>query len=38
LSVEELKLLDEVSALPREFPGWMVERQSQDRMQPIIVP
>lgn len=37
LSEEELKSLDEVSALPREYPGWMVERQGQDRMRPIIV-
>jgi aryl-alcohol dehydrogenase-like predicted oxidoreductase len=31
LSVEDLKKIDEVSALPKEYPGWMVERQSQDR-------
>lgn len=31
LSAEELKRIDEVSALPREYPGWMVERQSADR-------
>ncbi len=35
LSEQELATLDEVSALPREFPGWMVERQSQDRALPI---
>ena len=30
-SDEELKRLDEASALPKEYPGWMVERQSADR-------
>ena len=32
LSLDELQKLDEVSALPKEYPGWMVERQSGDRM------
>lgn len=31
LSADDLKKIDEVSALPREYPGWMVERQSADR-------
>jgi aryl-alcohol dehydrogenase-like predicted oxidoreductase len=31
LSESDLKKIDEVSALPREYPGWMVERQSADR-------
>lgn len=31
LSEDDLKRIDEVSALPREYPGWMVERQSADR-------
>jgi len=31
LSADELKRIDEISALPREYPGWMVERQSADR-------
>jgi aryl-alcohol dehydrogenase-like predicted oxidoreductase len=31
LSVNELKRIDEVSTLPKEYPGWMVERQSADR-------
>jgi aryl-alcohol dehydrogenase-like predicted oxidoreductase len=31
LTVDDLKKLDEVSALPREYPAWMVERQSADR-------
>jgi aryl-alcohol dehydrogenase-like predicted oxidoreductase len=32
LSADELKRIDEVSALPKEYPGWMVERQSADRV------
>lgn len=28
---DELKKIHEVSALPAEYPGWMVERQSADR-------
>jgi aryl-alcohol dehydrogenase-like predicted oxidoreductase len=31
LSADDLKKIDEVSALPKEYPGWMVERQSTDR-------
>jgi aryl-alcohol dehydrogenase-like predicted oxidoreductase len=31
LTPEELVQLDEVSALPPEYPGWMVERLSRDR-------
>jgi aryl-alcohol dehydrogenase-like predicted oxidoreductase len=31
LSPEELKRLDEVSALPLEYPGWMLQRFSGDR-------
>src|SRR6202000_2417544 len=31
LSTDELKRIDEVSALSKEYPGWMVERQSVDR-------
>ena len=31
LNEDELNKLNEVSALPPEYPGWMVERQSQDR-------
>jgi aryl-alcohol dehydrogenase-like predicted oxidoreductase len=31
LSAQDLKQIDEVSALPKEYPGWMVERQSADR-------
>jgi aryl-alcohol dehydrogenase-like predicted oxidoreductase len=32
LSADDLKKLDEVSALPKEYPGWMVERQGADRV------
>jgi len=32
LSADELKIIDEVSALTKEYPGWMVERQSADRV------
>ena len=32
LSEEELARLDKVSALPREYPGWMIERQSATRL------
>ncbi|HWA13826.1 MAG TPA: aldo/keto reductase [Burkholderiales bacterium] len=31
LGDEELKSLDEASRLPREYPGWMFERQNMDR-------
>src|SRR4029079_9242121 len=31
LSDEEQKRLDEVSALPTEYPGWMIERMSGER-------
>jgi aryl-alcohol dehydrogenase-like predicted oxidoreductase len=31
LSADELKRIDEISALAKEYPGWMVERQSADR-------
>jgi aryl-alcohol dehydrogenase-like predicted oxidoreductase len=31
LSDKDLKRINEVSALPPEYPGWMVERQSADR-------
>jgi aryl-alcohol dehydrogenase-like predicted oxidoreductase len=34
LSPEELLALDEVSALPPEYPGWMLTRQGQSRAQP----
>ena len=31
LSAEEIKTLDDVSALPMEYPGWMVARQGSER-------
>ncbi len=31
LDAEDMKRLDEVSALPPEYPGWMVERQTAGR-------
>lgn len=34
LSPDELKALDAVSALPREYPGWMLERQGANRTKP----
>lgn len=33
LNADELKRIDEISALPKEYPGWMVERQGSDRQQ-----
>lgn len=36
LSGDELARLDHISALPREYPGWMVERQSADREPPVV--
>jgi aryl-alcohol dehydrogenase-like predicted oxidoreductase len=32
LDAEEMKRLDAVSALPAEYPGWMIERQSGERV------
>lgn len=32
LDASELKVLDEASRLPREYPGWMFERQTADRL------
>lgn len=32
LTAEDLAALDKVSALPREYPGWMTDRQSADRL------
>jgi aryl-alcohol dehydrogenase-like predicted oxidoreductase len=31
LSTDELATIDEVSRLPREYPGWMLERQGEYR-------
>lgn len=33
LTAEELQKLDEISKLQPEYPGWMLERQGQDRKQ-----
>ena len=33
LSAEEIKTLDEVSELPKEYPGWMVAWQGSNRME-----
>jgi aryl-alcohol dehydrogenase-like predicted oxidoreductase len=33
LSQEELRVLDDVSALPPEYPGWMVSFQGADRLE-----
>lgn len=38
LDADEVARLDEVSALPREYPGWMVERQTQGRRPAPFVP
>ncbi len=35
LSEDELKQLDEVSALPPEYPGWMLATQGADRLGPV---
>ncbi|MFF2911285.1 aldo/keto reductase [Paenibacillus sp. NPDC057934] len=34
LTDEEIRRLDEVSALPPEYPGWMIEHQKSDRLEP----
>jgi hypothetical protein len=35
LAQDELRQLDEVSALPPEYPGWMLLSQGADRLQPV---
>ena len=35
LTEDEMKRLDEVSALPPEYPGWMLPRQGASRLQPV---
>ncbi len=32
VSEEEIDRLDQVSALPAEYPGWMIERQARNRI------
>jgi aryl-alcohol dehydrogenase-like predicted oxidoreductase len=34
LAPDEIKQLDDVSALPPEYPGWMLPRQSATRLHP----
>src|ERR1700728_2790862 len=36
LSPDELKQLDEVSALPPEYPGWMLQTQGSNRLDPSV--
>ncbi|HHF0524613.1 TPA: aldo/keto reductase [Legionella anisa] len=36
LSADEIKELDEVSALPPEYPGWMLPFQALDRLDPSV--
>ena len=36
LTKEEIQQLDEVSALPPEYPGWILATQSADRLDPVI--
>ena len=36
LTKEEVKQLDEVSALPPEYPGWMLSTQGADRLDPAV--
>jgi len=31
LNADELKKIGELSTLPKKYPGWMVERQGNDR-------
>ncbi|HYZ85419.1 MAG TPA: aldo/keto reductase [Bryobacteraceae bacterium] len=38
LTEDEMKRLDEVSALPPEYPGWMVAFQDADRLDPANAP
>jgi hypothetical protein len=35
LSDEEIRELDEVSALPPEYPGWILKSQGADRLAPV---
>jgi aryl-alcohol dehydrogenase-like predicted oxidoreductase len=36
LTPDELKQLDEVSALPPEYPGWMLQTQGSNRLDPTV--
>jgi aryl-alcohol dehydrogenase-like predicted oxidoreductase len=35
LTVDDIKQLDEVSALPPEYPGWMLAVQIANRLKPV---
>jgi hypothetical protein len=35
LTADEVKQLDEVSALPPEYPGWMLPFQDANRLKPV---
>jgi aryl-alcohol dehydrogenase-like predicted oxidoreductase len=35
LAADEIKVLDEVSALPPEYPGWMLVQQGADRSEAV---
>lgn len=37
LSAEELEIINSVSVLPQEYPGWMVDTQGADRLAPLDV-
>jgi hypothetical protein len=32
LTADDMKTLDDVSALPNEYPGWMLARQGAERI------
>ncbi len=36
LSADELAALDAASALPQEYPGWMLARQGENRCKPVV--
>jgi aryl-alcohol dehydrogenase-like predicted oxidoreductase len=36
LTEDEMKRLDEISALPPEYPGWMLPFQGADRLEPVV--
>jgi hypothetical protein len=37
LTQHELRHWDEVSALPREYPGWVLPLQGADRLEPVVI-
>jgi aryl-alcohol dehydrogenase-like predicted oxidoreductase len=38
LTADEIKQLDDVSALPPEYPGWMLPFQNANRLEPVSMP